>query len=342
MSNVVGNALNWFAGAFYVIVALAIVYLYFFKLVPLVLGSVKTWTIWDVFRITFVLGGMAILLGYVAVFTGDWIFSQVFDTLPKTRMARELSRVSGANLRLSWGTAADDTTTRGAFDPLPAADSSTDGSDTAASTPPAFPTPSAPDRPLKDTALGIWAAALQTIYNPTGNISDNIKVMNKRDIPQGVTCDVFAESSWWWPYKSQSWQLLCSDNSFKTTVPIQVNGTAARGLTGGSYYKRENPFTVYGTGRWPDAAYDMSAPTLTPTPGPSGGPLNTPVAPGDAAASAPGDKHIVAPGENLAIIAKKYGVTVQALVAANVQKYPRLQQDQNVIVAGWTLNIPAH
>lgn len=41
MPNVV---FEWFFSAIYVVIAFAIVYLYFFKIVPLVLSSVKAWT----------------------------------------------------------------------------------------------------------------------------------------------------------------------------------------------------------------------------------------------------------------------------------------------------------
>ena len=348
-SNVVANTLNWFAGAFYVIIALAIVYLYFFRLVPLVLSSVKAWTLFDVVRITFVLGGLAVLLGCVAVFTADWIFSQVFDTLPKTRMARELSRISGSTLRVNWDTGGSGAPSPGLFGDSSESSDVTPEEESALAAAPALVSAPALTRPLKENALEIWAAALQNIYNPTGNTSDNIKIMNKRDIPQDVVCDVFSDAGGWWPKKYENWQLLCSNDSFKTTVPIQANGTAARGLTGGSFYTRENPFSVYGTGRWPDAAYDMTAPALTPTPSPAGGPLSSvPIpTPGDgtgtpAAGNVPASKHKVAGGENLAIIAKKYGITVPALVAANSEKYPILAQNPNMIGVGWELTIPAH
>ena len=343
MSNIVASAMSWFAGAFYVVVALAIVYLYFFRLVPMVISSVKAWTFWDVIRITFVLGGLAFLLGAVAVFTADWIFSQVFDNLPQTRMARELSRISGSTLRLTYRDTSSSTNAESAIGAV--ADSAVDDSGGVVAVATTVP---APPRPLKETALGIWAAELQKVYNPTGNTSDNNAVMSKRDIPQGVACDVFGTAKGWWPTKKyESWQLVCSNNDFKTSVPIQVNGTAGRGLTGGSYYTRENPFTVYGSGRWPDAAYDMTAPEVTPTPGPSGGPVNTPSSSDATGSAAPAgsvaaSKHVVARGENLAIIANKYGITVQTLVAANAQKYPLLQKNPNVIGVGWELTIPAH
>ncbi len=333
MSNIVASAMNWFAGAFYVIVALAIVYLYFFRLVPLVLASVKAWTFFDVIRITFVLGGLAFLLGVVAVFTADWIFSQVFDNLPQTRMARELSKISGSTLRITtrMGSSSSGGEMMGSSGEMGSEDESS-----SAAVPTAVPTPA---YQLKEGALGIWAAELQKVYNATGSISDNIKVMAKRDIPEGVACDVFSDSSGWWPKKYESWQLLCSNNDFKTTVPIQANGTAARGLTGGSFYARDNPFTVYGTGRWPDAAYDTSKPVATATPLPAGGAANpsggTPEAPGAAG------KHIVKVGDSLGSIANKYGVTVNALIKANSEKHPVLKQNPNMLVVGWELVIPA-
>ena len=96
MSGYITDTLGWLAGAFYVIIALSIVYLYFFRIVPLVIGSIKEWNIFVVVRITIVLASLAFLLGCVAVITGDWIFSQVLDTLPRTRMAREVDRVTGS------------------------------------------------------------------------------------------------------------------------------------------------------------------------------------------------------------------------------------------------------
>ena len=95
------DTLGWLAGAFYVIVALSIVYLYFFRITPLVISTIKEWNIFVVVRVTIVLASLAFLIGCVAVITGDWIFSQVLDTLPRTRMAREIDRVSGSLVRLS-------------------------------------------------------------------------------------------------------------------------------------------------------------------------------------------------------------------------------------------------
>jgi LysM repeat protein len=50
--------------------------------------------------------------------------------------------------------------------------------------------------------------------------------------------------------------------------------------------------------------------------------------------------HEVQRGESLALIAQKYQVNVNSLVEANVQKYPQLTRNPNVIVVGWVLAIP--
>ncbi|MEZ4617779.1 MAG: hypothetical protein R2867_20030 [Caldilineaceae bacterium] len=89
MSGYITDTLGWLAGAFYVIVALSIVYLYFFRIAPMVISTIKEWNIFVVVRVTIVLASLAFLIGCVAVITGDWIFSQVLDTLPRTRMARD-------------------------------------------------------------------------------------------------------------------------------------------------------------------------------------------------------------------------------------------------------------
>ncbi len=116
MPNNTLDAMSWLAGAFYVLIALAVVYLFFFKIVPLVIAGVK-WTVFDIFRITIVLGILAVLLGCVAIITADWIFSQVLDTLPKTRMAREIDRVSGSVLDLSLSDSMVERST-GSYNPL--------------------------------------------------------------------------------------------------------------------------------------------------------------------------------------------------------------------------------
>ena len=324
MPNVV---FEWFFSAIYVVIAFAIVYLYFFKIVPLVLSSVKAWTPFDIVRITVVLAGVAILMGCLTVITGDWIFAQVLDSLPRTRMAREINNISGgfrfpvnnnplvASSWSLWG-------------------NNNDGDEaTAEAGATANPLPIVQGK-LKSNAIDLWAAALQSVYNPTGNANDNAKVMNRRDIPVNVVCDVYSESSLraWLPQRQEIWQLNCSDNNFKTQVFIQTNGTAARGLTGGGYFTQNNPFTVYGSGVWPDAAYQTPPVYVTPVAPPAGGPTGT--------TSTIAGTHKVLAGESLGAIADKYGIGVKALVDANLQKYPQLTTNPNIISPGWELIIP--
>ncbi|MEZ4617778.1 MAG: LysM domain-containing protein [Caldilineaceae bacterium] len=200
--------------------------------------------------------------------------------------------------------------------------------------------------PLKDDAIDIWITTLQQRFNQTGRLSDNTNVMSRRDIPQGVTCDVAAIPgvlNGWRLKSSEEWQLLCSMDGFRNVRALRVNGTAARGLTGGGYYSNENPYTVYGEGLWPEQAYDLTRPTqAAPAPtnqntNPQDGAVGaaTPEAP-DATAST----HEVQRGESLALIAQKYQVSVNSLVEANTQKYPQLTRNPNVIVVGWRLTIP--
>lgn len=336
------DALGWLAGAFYVLVALSIVYLFFFRIVPLVFAKIN-WDVWSVIRSVLVLAVLAFLLGCVAIFTADWIFSQVFDTLPRTRMAREVDRITGSLVRLSVDTYDPSTASVGpAFPFLPPTGPGAGVAPGVAPSPaalPGAPQPApgpAPTVQLRANALDLWATLIQTKYNPTGNISDNTNVMNKRDIPQGVTCDVAAVNGGWRLRRNEEWRLVCSMDNFRSSVVIQVNGTAARGLTGGSFYSAENPFTAYGTGVWPDIAYE---PIPTPTPAnegetPQGGPQLEPTP------AAPVREHRVRPGESLAMIAHHYNITVPTLIRANQQKYPQLETNPNVIVVGWVLAIP--
>ncbi len=325
MPNVV---FEWFFSAIYVVIAFAIVYLYFFKVVPLVLASVKAWTPFDIIRVTVVLAGVAVLMGCLTVITGDWIFAQVLDSLPRTRMAREINQISGGfrfpvnNTPLvasSWSLWGNNTNS----------DDVTVESGTIAPLIPAI------EGKLKSNAIDLWAAALQNIYNPTGNSADNSKVMNRRDIPTNVICDIYSDSSLraWLPQSQETWQLNCSDNNFKTQIYIAVNGTAARGLTGGGYFTQNNPFTVYGSGLWPDIAYQTQPVYPTPLP---------PTSPGTGGTgnTGPSSTHKVLPGESLGAIADKFGISVKALVNANLQKYPQLNTNPNIISPGWELIIP--
>jgi hypothetical protein len=148
---------------------------------------------------------------------------------------------------------------------------------------------------------------------------------------------VASTGSGWALKRYEAWRLVCSIDNFQTSVLIQVNGIAARGLTGGSYYSAENPFTAYGNGVWPDICYEPipeSTPPAEGTPGsaePEGGP---------SADEAVVREHKVRAGESLAMIAQTYHVTVPTLVKLNQQKYPQLQTNPNVIAVGWVLAIP--
>lgn len=341
MSGYITDTLGWLAGAFYVIVALSIVYLYFFRIVPLVVARVDKWDIFVVVRVTIVLASLAFLIGCVAVITGDWIFSQVLDTLPRTRMAREVDRVTGSLIRLStdpYGTQASYVPNPG-FVPAPGAAAAPAGS-AAASAPIEEPVA----YPLEPDALQIWMSQIQQQYNPTGKFSDNTAVMSRIDIPTGVTCKVAAVANGWFPKQYEEWQMTCSMDTFRTEESLRLNGTAVRGLTGGGYYTQENRYTVYGEGMWPEKAYDMSAP-LQPTPvptntgsGPQGGPSNQ--ANAGTITTAGSRTHTVQQGESLALLAQYYKIKVDDLVAMNVAKYPRLKTNPNVIVVGWVLDIP--
>lgn len=337
MSGYITDTLGWLAGAFYVIVALSIVYLYFFRIVPIVINSIKDWNIFVIFRVTIVLASLAFLLGCVAVITGDWIFSQVLDTLPQTRMAREIDRITGSVVRL----AAPSTSTYGSTAGSTGIGNIPAGAPADASVAPA-PTEVPVSFPLKSNAIELWIATIQQRFNSTGKLSDNTSVMMARDIPTGVMCDVAAVSNGWFPKQYEEWQLVCSMDAFRTKPSIRLNGTAARGLTGGSYYTTDNPYTIYGEGLWPDQAYDMSKP-IQPTPVPTGAsaePQSSPSNQAAGAVAASGRTHTVQQGESLAVIAQYYKVKVDNLVAVNLQKYPRLKTNPNVIVVGWVLTIP--
>jgi hypothetical protein len=333
------EALGWMAGAFYVLVALSIVYLFFFKIVPLVFNK-GSWDVWGIIRNVIVLGVVAFLLGCVAIYTADWIFSRVFDTLPSTRMAREVDRITGSLIRFSVDTHDPSLASAGSFFgpeyTLPPA-GGTPSAVPLAGVMPGAPTTQQPDVQLKANALELWASLVQTKYNPTGNISDNTLVINKRDIPQGVTCDVASVGSGWALKRFEEWRLVCSMDNFQTSVVIQVNGIAARGLTGGSYYSAENPFTVYGTGSWPDICYEPIPESSLPA---ESTPASSEPEGGPSAEAMAAREHRVRAGESLAMIAQTYHVTVPTLVKLNQQKYPQLQSNPNVIVVGWVLALP--
>lgn len=346
----VNSAFQWLASAFYVIVSLAIVYLYFFRLVPLVISKVGAWTLGAVIQVTVVLAAVAILLGGAAVYTADWIFSQVLTSLPNTRMAYEVNRITGSVLQLPAGPPPSGAPPPGSYS------SPYDSPYVVPQSSGVVPTPESATAlgsgnlssdddaslQLKPNALELWAGMVQEIYNPTGDTSDNTNVMSKRDIPQGVMCDVFAVGGGFLPKRYEEWNLACSDNGFRNSVVLTVNGTAARGLTGGSYYAAENPLPVFGTGLWPEIAYEpASAPSPTPG-GTPGDPTPTPDATAQPATAGGGggNVHTVEAGESLASIANQYGTTVDLIIQQNVEKYPQLQNNPNVIRTGWALDIP--
>jgi hypothetical protein len=336
------DTLGWLAGGFYVLVALSVVYLYFFRIVPLIFSK-SNWDLWGIVRSTVVSIVVAFLLGCVAIYTADWIFSKVFDILPTTRMAQEIDRLTGSLFRFSVDTYKPTVARANPYfnsenfgyapSQLPGGTPGVPPPMTGAT--PGAPLEQAPTRTLKPNALDLWASSIQTRFNPTGNVTDNTEVMYPRDIPQGVRCEVAATSSGWERSHNEKWELVCTMDDFQTRVTIPVNGTAARGLTGGDFYSKENPYTVYGTGPWPEFCYE---PLPTPTePGestPQGGPS------GEATPAAPALEHKVEPGESLAMIAQRYNVAVPTLVTMNQQKYPQLKANPNVIVVGWVLAIP--
>ncbi|MEZ4868645.1 MAG: LysM domain-containing protein [Caldilineaceae bacterium] len=337
MSGYITDALGWLAGTFYVIVALSIVYLYFFKIAPMVIAKIDKWDLFVVIRITIVLASLAFLIGCVAVITGDWIFSQVLDTLPRTRMAREIDRVTGSLVSIAPPGA---TPLLSSYSLGSSGATESDSSVGVGNAPLPATTPDPLAMPLVDNALQCLMNDLRKRYVP-GDFSQNSEVMSRRDIPAGVLCEVAAEASTWggWERKrNEKWQLLCSLDGSWDPETLEVNGTAARGLTGGSYYDMDNRYTVYGEGYWPQQCYDMSKAQPTPQPTAAANPENQ-VAPGTVAAGT--ETHTVQQGESLALIAQRYQVKVSDLVDANTQKYPQLTRNPNVIVVGWVLTIPA-
>jgi hypothetical protein len=54
-----------------------------------------------------------------------------------------------------------------------------------------------------------------------------------------------------------------------------------------------------------------------------------------------GQTYVVQPGDSLSGIAARFGVSSQALIAANKDRYPSLATDPGLLQAGWELRIPA-
>ncbi len=52
--------------------------------------------------------------------------------------------------------------------------------------------------------------------------------------------------------------------------------------------------------------------------------------------------HVVQPGENLAVIARRYpedDITADSIAAANIDRYPGLATDSRAVRVGWALRI---
>lgn len=356
------SAFQWLANSFYVLVALAVVYLYFFRIVPLVAGKVNLGSLGGVVQLSLILIVVAILIGFVAVRTADWIFINVLDSLPGTRIAEEIDRVTGPVVELpisesNGGLLNIPSATVNRTGPAnngssaPAAASAPASSSVAASSAPA------PSLVLKSNAMSIWAGRIQSIYNPTGRVNENSSEMSAADIPAGVTCRVFATqpSRLWRTRANEPWTLSCSNDEFSTTTNILVNGTAARGLTGGSFYDSGNKMPVYGAGAWPQEAIERTVAPETPGSNTQGStqPASAPAAAsgsvgGPVASAASADVTVengqrfytVKNGDSLARIAETYDVQVFQLVNANASRYPQMANDNNFIRAGWKLLLP--
>ncbi|MEM7534775.1 MAG: LysM peptidoglycan-binding domain-containing protein [Chloroflexota bacterium] len=341
MSNVVQEMLVWFANAFYVIVALAIVYLFFFQLVPKVIGSVNNWNFGSVFRITFVLALIAIILGSVAIFAADWIFGQVLDTLPRTRMAEEVNRVTGSILPLTT----DDSGPRRLTDPFTLSggeDETTETTEVVIEGQEEI----IEEYELKPTAMSLWMGVIQAKYNQTGDVSANQNVMGLRDIPRGVACEVYDTGSGWMTKRFEEWELNCTNDNFVTEYKLNVNGTAARGLTGGRHHSRENKQLVNGIGLWPEIAYEEEVVLLDENGDVDGEVViveedgTEVIVARDARAGNRPTTHTVKSGESIALIANQYNITEDQLIDANLGTYPQLENDRNVIQPDWVLTIP--
>lgn len=51
--------------------------------------------------------------------------------------------------------------------------------------------------------------------------------------------------------------------------------------------------------------------------------------------------HVVQPGETASQIATRYHITIEQLIALNVEKYPALARDPSLLQVGWRLRVPA-
>lgn len=71
-----------------------------------------------------------------------------------------------------------------------------------------------------------------------------------------------------------------------------------------------------------------------------GGTTTPPITDGQGGGTLSGDTYTVQGGDNLIKIANLHGVTLQALINANVSTYPSLSSNPNLIYRGWVLSIP--
>lgn len=373
------SAFQWLANSFYVLIALAVVYLYFFTIVPKAADKIGLGSIGSIIQLTVVLLVIAILIGFVAVRTADWIFYNVLQSLPGTHIAKEVDRVTGRMVELPTGPLnfmpGQDQGYNSSYRPSGSGDPNFGAVSSSANAQSSYETnPNAsannpsdssdadykPTIVLKKNAMSIWAGRMQNIYNPSGRFSDNTQEMSPQDLPMGITCRVYATqpSRLWRTRGYEPWTLQCDSGDPSTATDIIVNGTAARGLTGGDFYDATGPMTVYGAGQWPPEAIERTAAPEAPGSRSLGAasPANSPAAVANAstavggpeAAAAPsldvnsnGERiYVVKTGDSLARIADTYGVQVHEIVDANSSAYPEMATDNNFIKVGWELVLP--
>lgn len=118
----------------------------------------------------------------------------------------------------------------------------------------------------------------------------------------------------WW-YSLEGWVLTGEWASPAQAAPAIEPGITSSATSGNTVTPR--------SATTPSA--DVT-PTLRPTPLPTATPAYT--------------VYVVQPGDSLSKIAKRFGVSVEDLVAANKAKYPSLITDPATIEVGWELLIP--
>jgi len=151
------------------------------------------------------------------------------------------------------------------------------------------------------TLVVLIAAALISLWYVQPLLDETVAAY----IDQGI--------AWW--YSLEGWAL-----TGEWTSPVQAAPTITSGAT--------SPTPSNGTAT-PTLATTPRA-TVTPTPRLTRTPTATPAY----------TIYIVQRGDSLSRIAKRFGVSVEDLVAANKVKYPSLLTDPASIEVGWTLLIP--